>query len=138
LVSAFRDIRSGSVIRYPFLWPDQAQRGESEGRKTRPTAVGLRVPRAGGRDILVLFPITSKTPAPGRFVVEIPDIEKQRAGLATSMRLWIILDEGNQDIVGDSFYLMPESMLGRFSRAFFVPLMTEVIRRRPELRIIKR
>jgi hypothetical protein len=57
-------------------------------------------------------------------------MEKRRAGLDAALRLWIILDEYNQDVVGQSFYLEPKPPLGRFSRAFFLPLMKEFIARR--------
>jgi len=54
------------------------------------------------------------------------------------MRLWIILDEYNQDIVGRSFHLEPEPPLGRFSKAFFLPLMKEFIARRAGTRGVNR
>ena len=52
-------------------------------------------------------------------------MEKRRAGLDATLRPWIILDEYNQDILGRSFYLEPEPPLGRFSKAFLLPLMKE-------------
>lgn len=127
---SFADIQSGCVIRFPYLWSREAMRGESEGRKQRPTAVGFRLPRARGEDLLVLFPITSQPPGPERFSVEIPDMEKRRAGLDATLRLWIVLDDYNTDIIGQSFYLEPGPPLGRFSRAFFLPVMQEFVRRR--------
>ena len=39
----------------------------------------------------------------GRFAAEIPDTEKRRAGLDGDIRLWIVLDEYNQDVIGRSF-----------------------------------
>lgn len=44
---------AGAVIRYPYLWVRQAQAGEAEGRKARPTVVGFRVSRRTG-DLLLL------------------------------------------------------------------------------------
>ena len=85
----------------------EAHQGETEGRKDRPVAVGVRVPRADG-DLLLLFPITTKEPEATRFASEIPLIEKRRAGLDPSLRLWIVLDEYNTDVVGQSYYLEPE------------------------------
>lgn len=79
---------------------------------------------------MLFFPITSKQPEPSRFSVEIPDIEKRRAGLDADRRLWIILDEFNSDRIGRSFYLEPEPPLGHFSKAFFLPLLREFIARR--------
>jgi hypothetical protein len=131
------ELHSGCVIRFPYLWVREAERGESEGRKPRPVAVGVRIARPKGEDVLVLFPITSQ-PSPDRFAVEIPEMEKRRAGLDATLPLWIILDEYNQDIVGRSFYLEPEPPLGRFSKAFFLPLMKEFIARRAGTRGVNR
>lgn len=99
---------TGCVIRFPFLWVREAERGETEGRKSRPVAVGVRIARPNGEDILVLFPITSQPPSADRFAAEIPEMEKRRAGLDVAMCLWIMLDEYNQDTIGKSFYLEPE------------------------------
>jgi hypothetical protein len=118
------------VIRFRYLWAREAERGETEGRKLRPVAVGVRISRPKGEDVLVLFPITSQPPAQDRFAVEIPEVETRRAGLGATVRLFMILDEYNQDIIGQSFYLEPEPPLGRFSKAFFLPLMKEFVARR--------
>jgi hypothetical protein len=135
---SFDELRTGCVIRFPFLWVREAERGETEGRKPRPVAVGVRIARPKGDDVLVLFPITSQPPSPDRFAAEIPEMEKRRAGLDASLRLWIILDEYNQDRIGQSFYLEPESPLGRFSKAFFLPLMKQFIARRAGSRGVNR
>ncbi|GKX35222.1 MAG: hypothetical protein MnENMB40S_28400 [Rhizobiaceae bacterium MnEN-MB40S] len=134
---SFDSLETGSVIRYPYLWVRQAVTGELEGRKSRPVAVGVRVPRADG-DLLILLPITTKEPMSGRLATEIPDIEKRRAGLDLDLRLWIILDEYNEDIIGRSFYLEPVPPIGRFSKAFFLPLMRELIARRKDMKGVSR
>jgi hypothetical protein len=134
---SYDDIRTATVIRYPYLWAWQARAGETEGRKERPVAVGVRIARVDG-DLVLFFPITSKEPESSRFSAEIPAIEKRRAGLDTDRRLWIILDEFNSDIVGKSFYLEPEPPIGRFSRAFFLPLLREFIARRKALTEVSR
>lgn len=118
---AFEELQTGVVISYPFLWLREAEKGETEGRKPRPTAVALRLARPGG-DAVVLLPITTQPPAKDRTAVEVPDTEKQRAGLDIATRCWIILDEFNTDIIGLSYYLEPERPLGAFSRAFFQPV----------------
>ncbi len=107
-------LTSGAVIRFQFLWGPEAARGETEGRKPRPTVVGFRL----DDDLLLLFPITTKEPAPGRFFREIPETEKRRAGLDREMHSWIILDEVNSDIASRSRYLEPDCEIGRLSRAF--------------------
>jgi hypothetical protein len=126
---SFEQILTGTVIRYPYLWAREARDGETEGRKDRPVAVGVRLGRMDG-DLILLFPITSRQPETARFSVEIPAIEKRRAGLDPTLRLWLILDEFNTDVVGRSFYLEPIPPIGRFSKAFFLPLLREFVARR--------
>jgi hypothetical protein len=135
---SFEALRTGAVIRFPFLWAREAERGETEGRKFRPVAVAVRIPKTAGEDVLVLFPITSQEPARDRFAAEIPETEKRRAGLDGAIRLWSVLDKYNQDVIGRSFYLEPEPPLGYFSKAFFLPLLQEFIRRRSKTRAVKR
>ncbi|MGO6819831.1 hypothetical protein [Rhizobium leguminosarum] len=122
-------IQTAIIIRYSYLWAREAGHGETEGRKERPVAVGVRMPRPDG-DLVLFFPMTTKQPEAARFAVEVPAIEKRRAGFDADRRLWIIFDEFNTDIVGNSFYLEPEPPTGRFSKAFFLPLLREFIRRR--------
>lgn len=135
---SFDEFQSGAVIRFPYLWAREADRGETEGRKPRPTAVGFRLRRPNGADALLLFPITSLQPQGDRLAIEIPDIEKHRAGLDGASRLWIILDEFNEDEIARSYYLEPGARIGRFSRAFFEPVALAFIRRRREGRRVSR
>nr|WP_244481859.1 hypothetical protein [Rhizobium sp. Root1204] len=86
----------------------------------------------------MFFPITTKQPDKARFATEIPSIEKRRAGLDADLRLWIILDAFNSDVIGRSFYLEPEPPLGRFRKAFFLPLLREFVARRKSLIEISR
>ena len=134
---AFEELQTGVVISYPFLWLREAEKGETEGRKPRPTAVALRLIRPGG-DAVVLLPITTQPPVGNRAAVEVPDTEKQRAGLEVGTRCWIVLDEFNTDIIGKSFYLEPERPLGAFSRAFFQPVAKAFIANIKKAREISR
>lgn len=132
-----RPIVPGVVLRYPYLWGRQAQSGETEGRKSRPTAVGFRLVRPGG-DLLLLFPITTSQPSSDRRSVEVPETEKHRAGLEADRRQWIVLDETNVDGINNSFYVEPDAVVGYFSRAFFVPLMRQVAARIADIEKISR
>ena len=58
-MSVYDEIQTAAVIRYPYLWSREAGKGETEGRKDRPVAVGVRIARADG-DLVLFFPITSK------------------------------------------------------------------------------
>ena len=135
---SFDALRTGAVIRFPYVWAREAAQGETEGRKPRPVAVGVRIPKPRGEDVLVLFPITSKEPDAARLAMEIPGIEKRRAGLDSRLRLWIVLDEYNQDVIGRSFYLEPDPPLGYFSKAFFLPLLQTFIQHRAQARVVDR
>jgi hypothetical protein len=136
-MSGYDEIQTAAIIRYPYLWSREAGKGETEGRKNRPVTVGVRIPRPDG-DLVLFFPITTKQPRPNQFAVEIPAIEKRRAGLDVDLRLWIILDEFNSDIIGRSFYLEPEPPIGRFSKAFFLPILREFLARRKSLAEVNR
>ncbi len=135
---SFEALRTGSVIHYSYLWKREAERGETEGRKPRPVAVGIRFPEKDGNDLIILFPITSQPPDAKRFAAEAPDIEKRRAGLESDKQLWIILDEFNEDVIGQSLYLQPTPPLGAFSKAYFLPLMKEFIKRKMKMRGVSR
>jgi hypothetical protein len=122
-MTGFDDVQTGSIIRYPYLWVREADRGETDGRKLRPAAVALRLKRESVADALVLLAITGQQPRPQQDAIEVPENEKRRAGLDSDKRLWIILDEYNTDSVGQSFYLAPDSQIGHFSKAFFLSLL---------------
>lgn len=134
---SYDQVQTAFVIRYPYLWARQAADGETERRKDRPVAVGVRLARADG-DLVLFFPITSKQPEPSRFAAEIPAIEKRRAGLDPDLHLWIILDEFNTDVIGRSFYLEPQPPIGRFSKAFFLPLLREFVKHRSSFAEVNR
>ena len=87
------DLTTGAVLRYPFLWVSQAARGETEGRKPRPTVVGFRI----DGNVLLLFSVTTLQSDASRISIEVPDMEKRRAGLDADRRCWIMLDEINED-----------------------------------------
>nr|WP_157179783.1 hypothetical protein [Rhizobium leguminosarum] len=88
------------MISYPYLWAWQQQRGETEGRKQRPFCVVVAIRSAGdGNTHLVLLAVTTQPPQAGRVALEIPDIERRRAGLGDLKQSWIVIDEYNYDIV---------------------------------------
>ena len=98
----------------------------------------FRLVRKEGGDGLILFALTTTPPTADQEAVEVPDIEKQRAGLDRDERVWLILDEYNYDVVGESYYLEPVPPLGRFSKAFFAPLLVEVSTRLGTIRRVAR
>ena len=119
--------KAGDVLRYPYLWARQAGRGETEGRKSRPCAVILSLRAGSGQTELRLCAVTTQPPQKDTHAVEIPEIEKRRAGLDGSLQLWVIVDEHNVDVFEQSFYIEPQSQIGAFSSAFTKELQAEMI-----------
>lgn len=134
---SFDEIQTGCVIRYQYLWAREAAGGETEGRKKRPVVVGVRVARLSG-DAIMLFPVTTKQPEADRFAVEIPDIEKKRAGLDGWRQLWILFDEYNYDVIGRSCYLEPDCLTGQLSKAFLLPYVQRVIAEQEKIKSVSR
>tara|TARA_R100000365_G_scaffold2662_1_gene8302 strand:+ start:7954 stop:8370 length:417 start_codon:yes stop_codon:yes gene_type:complete len=107
----------GDVWRYPFLWSREAASGETEGRKDRLVVLALLVRNRNDELVLLMVPITS-VPQSNRYAIEVPEIEKRRAGLDAHMRLWIVADEANEDIPARSFYFESGNRIGKFSGPF--------------------
>jgi hypothetical protein len=121
------DPKLGDVWRYPFLWSAEAVRGETEGRKQRPTALTLFTRKIDGETIAIFVPLTTKDPGTHAFGIEIPEIEKRRAGLDSSKRVWVITDEANSDVLSRSFYFEPEGRVGSFSPMFLKLVQAKMI-----------
>jgi hypothetical protein len=131
-------LRPGMVLRYPYLWHWQDERGETEGRKDRPTAVAVVFLAGDGRDYVLLLPLTTREPATGRVTVEIPTTEKRRTGLDQALRQWLILDEYNLDPVRASYYLRKDAVTGQFSDAFMRPVLAQFRALLPRARRVSR
>lgn len=121
---------AGQVFDYHYLWKWQADRGETEGRKKRPSCVVIVVANGAGQHVMFIAPITSKAPDKGRIALEIPETEARRANLDTHISLWVILDELNADILEASYTLEDRSARGSFSPAFTDAILRGVQRLR--------
>lgn len=119
--------KAGDVLRYPYLWARQAGYGETEGRKTRPCAVVLSLKAGSGQTELRLCAVTTQQPRAGTHAIEVPEIEKRRAGLDSDVPLWVIVDEHNLDVFEQSFYIEPHSHMGAFSTSFTKELQKEMV-----------
>ena len=115
------DLKTGTVLLYPFLWSREYGQGEESGRKDRPVAVAFNLGHKIG-----LVPITSKAPRTDERGIEIPEIEKQRAGVDVMKLLWVIPTEMNIDDPAHSYYLEPDSIIGQFSAVFMERLKAEI------------
>lgn len=83
---------AGLVIRYDFLWSDEARRGRIEGAKDRPCAVVLASNKQG---MAIVCPITHSPPSRASDAIEIPAEVSRRLGLDTD-RSFIIITEANR------------------------------------------
>jgi hypothetical protein len=126
-------ITQGMVLLYPYLWDAEHRRGETEGRKVRPAAVAVILDTR-----IALVPITTKEPGSTGTALEIPDIEKRRAGLDIMMRQWLILDEINIDDPAQSYYAGDWEAIGHFSKPFFYQVLTILKQRRAKLQQVPR
>lgn len=131
---------AGQVFDYHYLWKWQADRGEAEGRKKRPSCVVIVVTNEVGHHIIFIAPITSKTPAQGRTALEIPETEARRAQLDSNLSLWVILDELNADVLEASYTIEDRSPRGSFSPAFTDAILRSVqqLRAAGRLKLSKR
>lgn len=85
----------GLIVRYSFLWSDEAAQGRTEGRKDRPCVVVLAVRRESGSSMRVrVVPITHAPHDPERSVAVPPKL-KRHLGLDADAS-WIVLDEANE------------------------------------------
>jgi hypothetical protein len=85
----------GLVIRYAYLWRDEQQRGQEEGRKDRPCAVILVTTDEDGDRVVTVLPVTHSPPVNPALAVEIPLATKRRLGLDDA-RSWVVLTEANR------------------------------------------
>lgn len=86
---------AGLVIRYAFLWREEAARGIEEGGKDRPCAVILVIRGEEDEQVVTVLPITHAPPSDAALAVEIPAATKRRLNLDDD-RSWIVLTDANR------------------------------------------
>lgn len=86
--------RPGLVIRYSYLWRDQARQGREEGSKDRPCVVVLATRVEGSALRVRVAPVTHTPPRAASGGVEIPAATKRRLGLDDAPS-WIVTTETN-------------------------------------------
>jgi hypothetical protein len=113
--------KPGQVIRYAYLWWNEARAGREDGSKNRPCSVVLTSTDGDGRTLAYVLPVTHSPPSDGEDGVEIPRATKQRLGLDKE-RSWIITTELNRFVwpgpdlrptaTGDYLYgYLPEKLM---------------------------
>ena len=116
----------GDVFDDHYLWKWQAQAGETEGRKSRPSCVAIVVQNAGGETVMFIAPISSQSPTAGRLALRVPETEAHRANIDTTAPLWVMVDELNVDILEKSYTLESRDPRGEFSPAFTIKIVRAV------------
>ena len=89
------DPKPGLVIRYDYLWTDEAAAGRDQG-KTRPTCLIAATDPAVRPRYVVLLPITHTPPASDAVGIEVPVRVGQALGLDDTPS-WVIVSEHNID-----------------------------------------
>jgi hypothetical protein len=85
----------GQVIRYAYLWWNEARAGRQDGAKDRPCGIVLTRLTTAGRTVVYVLPITHTPPLKDEDAIEIPQATKRRLGLDPE-RSWIITTELNR------------------------------------------
>jgi hypothetical protein len=121
-----RKLSVGEIYRYPYLWRHEGVKGETEGRKERPVCLMFQWQLAD-EILLLLLPVTGTPPRNDQEFIEVPVIELKRAGLETAKPGWIIISEGNIDVLSGSFYFDgSQKPIGKFGRTFMVGVLKKV------------
>jgi len=84
----------GLVLRYAYLWSNEAAAGREEGSKDRPCAIILASTDRDGQKKVVVVPVTHTPPTNPDVALELPSAMKTSLGL-DSDRSWVVLSESN-------------------------------------------
>ena len=82
------------------------------------------VPVTAKSNKVALFPVTTQEPGLDRLSVRVPETERRRLRLRGTAPSWILLDEGNIDVLPGSYHVEPITYdppvhaYGYFSEAF--------------------
>jgi hypothetical protein len=108
-MSSFPKLKSGLVLRYEYLWREQALKGRTTGEKERPVCVVVAIK---GR--MVVVPITHSPPQDENQCIEIPTAVNRHLGLDDEIS-YINVAECNLDSYPSSPDLRRVPETGEFS-----------------------
>ena len=86
--------RVGQVIRYAYLWRNEAEQGQEEGAKDRPAVIVVLLRDVDGGTRVVVAPITHAPPADPRDALSIPSATARRIGLDDEPQ-WVVFTDLN-------------------------------------------
>jgi hypothetical protein len=129
-MAAYPTPEVGLVVSFSFLWSDEAEAGQVEGRKNRPCAIILVVDTPDGKhERVTVAPITHSKPRDPTVAFEIPQAVKAHLGL-DSEQSWIILNEVNS-FPWPGYDLYPiDNANGPYDYGFLPPKLFEQIKAR--------
>lgn len=87
-------LRAGQVIRYAYLWREEAERGQEEGLKDRPAVIVVLLQEAEDRTRVIVAPITHTPPADPADALAIPPATARRIGLDDRPQ-WVVFSDLN-------------------------------------------
>ncbi len=103
----------GLVIRYSYLWRDEALGGAEQGRKDRPCVIVLSVAREDGRTVVTVAPITHSVPRHAGAAIEIPGDTQRRLKL-DGARSWVVAADLNRFVWPGPDLTLADSRQRRF------------------------
>lgn len=126
-MTGYDDIQTAAIIHYPYLWSRDAAKGETEGRKERPVAVGSRIPRPDG-DLALFFQSQRNSRKRGVSLLRYRSSKSVVPVLIpnfVSGSSWT-----SSTAMSSGVPLEPAPPIGQFSKEFFLPILREFIARR--------
>jgi hypothetical protein len=119
---------AGLVVRYSYLWSDEAARGAESASKTRPCAIVLARQTVEGRTVVTVVAVTHSPPLDASEAIEIPPHIKRHLGLDDE-RSWIVLSEVNDFLwPGPDLEPAPGSSPPRFDYGTLPPTFFRTMR----------
>jgi hypothetical protein len=109
----------GLVIRYDYLWTNEAAAGRDQG-KERPACLVAATDSSVSPRFVVILPITHKRPTKKVVGIEIPAKVRQSLGLDDAP-CWVIVSEHNVDEWPNSGLAPVPGRRGEFSYGFIPP-----------------
>lgn len=116
---ALPEPKPGLVIRYDYLWIDEAALGRDQG-KDRPACLVAATDAASTPRFVVILPITHTPPVGDTVGVEIPAKVREAIGLDDAPR-WVIISEHNVDEWPNAGLVPVPGRPGVFAYGFIPP-----------------
>jgi hypothetical protein len=125
---ALPERKPGLVVRYDYLWADDAKRGRDQGKDRPACLVAASDPQTSPR-FVVLLPITHSSPLGRTVGLPIPPNAARAIGL-NDEPAWVIVSEHNVDAWPNSGLQPLPGQPGIFAYGFIPPALFSQIRTR--------